>query len=152
MNWSNPQPIDSRDVDLTDPRDWRLLRITDEDVRVLESELRLLIPEFLRLWFIQNPFRDLPDQQRCLVCHRDRLIYQNVELRREGYYGHKWPENLLWIGDDWSGGAYFVDVSDSTPRVYWYDWEEGRGATVMPQNSETYSPQEFIAHIAQLSA
>jgi hypothetical protein len=150
MNWSDPQPIDEREVDLTEPRDWRLLRMTPDDIRMLESELRLLVPVFLCEWLVENPFRNFPHQQRSLVCHRDRLIHQNVELRREGYYGRKWPENLLWIGDDWSGGAYFVNLADSSPAVYWYDWEEGTGDTVKPENSERYSPAEFIRHIGEL--
>jgi len=151
MDWSKRQPIDDWEVDLTEPLDWRLLRMSEDEVNVLESELHLTVPDFLRRWLIDNPFRNFPEQTRCLVCNRDRLISENVELRREGYYGRNWPENLLWIGDDWAGGAYFVDVTEKSAAVYWYDWEEGRGDIVLPENSERHEPEEFIQYIAGLS-
>jgi len=151
MNWLERQPIDSRTVDLTEPVDWRVLRMSEDDVGVLEAELGITIPNFLRQWLIGNPFRDLPEQTRALICARDRLIHTNVELRREGYYGRKWPEHLLWIGDDWSGGAYFVDLTEKQPSVYWYDWEQGEGDTVLPGNSERHAADEFIEYVARLS-
>jgi hypothetical protein len=150
INWSDPQPIDSRSVDLTDPPDWRVIRMSEADVDVLETELHMRVPEFLREWFVKNPFRDSANQRRAIVCHRDRLIYENVELRRAGFYGRKWPEQLLWVGDDWAGGAYFVDVTESSPAVYWYDWEEGRGDAVLTTSSERWSAEEFIRFVEQL--
>ena len=146
MSWSDPQPIDLREVDLTEPPDWRLLRMTEADITILESELRISVPAFLKQWLTTNPFRDFPQQKRCLVCHRDRLIHENIQLRREGYYGRKWLDELLWIGDDWGGGAYFVNVREDCPGVYWYDWEQGKGDTVLPMYSERNSPEKFIQH------
>ena len=149
INWSDPEPIDDRQVDLTEPPDWRALQMSDSDIRVIEAELRLFVPPFLREWFIENPFRDLATQHRALVCDRDRIIHGNVELRREGFYGRDWPERLLWVGDDWGGGAYFVDVAESSPAVYWYDWEEGKGDVVLAANSERRSPEEFLQFVKQ---
>ena len=125
--------------------------MTDEDVQVIESELRIVVPEFLRRWLMENPFRDLPDEARCLVYHRDQLIHQNIELRRAGYYGRKWPDRLLWIGDDRGGGAYFVDVTENPAAVYWYDWEEGEGDTVLPESAERHAPEKFIRYISEIS-
>ena len=125
--------------------------MTDADIGIVESELCITVPSFLKRWFLQNPFRNFPHPTRCLVCNRDRLIHENIVLRRQGYYGREWPDQMLWIGDDWSGGAYFVDASENSPGIFWYDWEEGKGEMVLPAYSERHSPDEFIDYISRLS-
>ena len=125
--------------------------MSEEDVNIVGAELHTKIPSLLKRWFIQNPFCNLPHPTRCLVCHRDRVIYENIALRRRGYYGRTWPDQFLWIGDDWSGGAYFIDATEDRLGIYCYDWEEGKGETVAPAHSERYSPDEFIDYVSRLS-
>lgn len=124
--------------------------MTEDEVVDVEIELRLVVPDFLRRWLIENPFSDC-DHDKCqLMCHKDHIIRYNVKQRREGYYGREWPENLLYIGNDGGGGAYFVDTEEKEDAVYWYDWEQGEGDTVLPIYSTRHTPEEFLNNVLDL--
>lgn len=147
MNWANPQPIDQREVDLTEPDDWRALRLTPQDIAQIESELGLRLPLFLTEWLCENRFRDFKDQCRALVCRRDYLIHENVEYRRNGYYGRLWPEEYFWFGDDWGGGAYFVDTASGLSAIFYFSWDSSSGLEVSTAESVRYTPQEFETNL-----
>jgi len=146
--WKQPQPIDWRRMDAKLVEDWRTVNMSEQDVDMLEKELNLVVPDFLRHWLLLNPFASRDSDTRALMCSRDHVIDDNVKLRRDGYYGRLWPESLLYIGDDWGGGAYFVDTKQAVPMVYYYDWESDEGDTVLPEYSKAYTDDEFLEEIA----
>lgn len=148
FDWAAPQPIDAREVDC--PWHYHKLRMNPADVDRLERELHLKVPGFLRQWFLENPLRD-DDSTRALICHADLLIQENVKLRRKGVCGRTWPESLLWIGDDWGGGEYFVDATLAEPAVFYFDIESGQDEIVLSEESESHTPEEFIRYIKSLS-
>ncbi len=150
-DWTSPQPIDEREVVLGDDEPlWHKRTLSVEDIEQLENELLIEVPEFLRSWMGSNPLSEIPDGSRALAFHRDFLIKKNVEVRRGGYYGRDWPENLLWLGDDWGAGAYYVDTRAAGPAIYYYDWEDGEGDVVTPSVSEKFAPENFVSMIGDL--
>lgn len=146
-DWKKPQPIDSREItDLSDA-ELRERPMSDEDIATIERELEVKIPSFLATWFKYDPFSGVPGVSVQFSTHRDHIISENVRLRRDGYYGSDWPDELLWIGDDGGGGAFYADCRQEEDLVYYVDWEVGDGSPVGADWSEVYSAFDYLTKV-----
>lgn len=82
----------------------------------------------------------------------DEIIGLNLEVRKEGFYGVKWPEHYLVIGEDGAGDYYFTDVNRTTPAVFLADHELtiNKKRLITSEGYETFA--DFIAFIIKLES
>ena len=152
MDWTTHQPIDDREFSFDEDSDSRRMVLAEDDIAQIERELRVEIPSFIKHWMVSNPVKDFFDDPQIYFVYRDYLIETYVRLRRDGYYGRVWPSDLLWISSDPGAGAYFVQSGSDRKMIYWFDWESGeRGENefVSIGKSESETPDEFLATLAE---
>ena len=75
----------------------------------------------------------------------DEIIGLNIEVRSAGFYGVKWPEHYLVIGEDGAGNSYFTDVKKERSAVFLADHELtiNKKRLVTSETYETFA--DFIA-------
>ena len=100
----------------------------DESViRQVERELRVKFPEYYRDVLKKYPFSGYAGNdfiRDCIMEDEEWLITENRELRENGFIDQKWPDYLLAIGHDDSGGYYFINLEDDDDtRIYLADHE-----------------------------
>lgn len=80
----------------------------------------------------------------------DEVIGLNLEVRRDGFYGAKWPEHYLIIGEDGAGNSYFTDVKREQPAVFLADHEltTNKDRLITSEGYESFA--DFIAFILKL--
>jgi SMI1 / KNR4 family (SUKH-1) len=90
-------------------------------VRV-EAILHLTLPESYRTIMLSCSPID-PGLELQLEANPNRIILENLELRRDGFADMNWAEHYLWIGGDGAGNAYFLDLSQEGAPVFFADHE-----------------------------
>lgn len=82
----------------------------------------------------------------------DEIIGLNLEVWEEGFYGVKWPDHYLVIGEDGAGNNYFTDLKKERPAVFLADHEltATKNRLVTSESYETFA--DFIAFIHRLHA
>ena len=53
----------------------------------------------------------------------DEVIEMTKDLRQNGFFGARWPDHFVVIGDDGAGDYYFTDVQKERPAVFFADHE-----------------------------
>lgn len=82
----------------------------------------------------------------------DEIIGLNLEVWEDGFYGVKWPEHYLVIGEDGAGNNYFTDLKKDRPAVLLADHEltAEKNKLVTSESYDTYA--DFVAFIHRLHA
>ena len=82
----------------------------------------------------------------------DEIIGLNLEVWEDGFYGVKWPEHYLVIGEDGAGNNYFTDLKKERPAVFLADHEltTEKNKVVTSESYDTFA--DFIAFIHRLHA
>ena len=126
--------------------------MTTDDFEKIEKELSLSLPAAYREALLRPEFQSEAAGFQEFTGDADEIIGLNLEVRAEGFYGVKWPEHYLVVGEDGAGNNYFTDLNKERPAVFLADHEltisKKRFAT-----SETYETfADFIALTLRLQS
>lgn len=97
--------------------------MTTDDLDRIEKELNLVLPRSYREFMQSGKFGEGYSGTQDLTGEADEVIEWTKELRSQGFYGAKWPNNFVVIGDDGAGDSYFTDVQKERPAVFFADHE-----------------------------
>lgn len=126
--------------------------MTAEDFQRIEQELSIKLPHKYRDALLRPEFHTEAAGFMEFTGDADEVIGLNLEVRKEGFYGVKWPEHYLVIGEDGAGNNYFTDVRRETPAVFLADHEStsGKRRLITSEGYETFA--DFLAFIAKLES
>ena len=102
--------------------------MTPKDIENIEALTNLKLPQSYIDVVTNYPVEllDSDAQDFGLLNSPDEIIEENNSVRKNGYYGEKWPDNYLIIGHN-GCGDHFVTVLDATHfSVGFSDHEEMR--------------------------
>jgi hypothetical protein len=126
--------------------------VTTEDFERIEKELSLSLPVAYREALARPEFQNEAAGFMEFTGDADEVIGLNLEVRQEGFYGVKWPEQYLVIGEDGAGNYYFTDVNRERPAVFLADHELTTNKKRL-MNSEGYETfADFISFITKLES
>lgn len=126
--------------------------MTPEDFARIEEELSLTLPQSYREALQRAEFQTEAAGFMEFTGDADEVIGLNLEARREGFFGVKWPEHYLIIGEDGAGNSYFTDLKRERPVVFLADHEltTNKCRLVTSEGYETFA--DFIAVILKLQS
>lgn len=123
----------------------------DELARI-EAELSLSLPPAYREIVLRPEFQGEAAGFMEFTGDADEVIGLNLEARKEGFFGVKWPEQYLIIGEDGAGNSYFTDLKRERPAVFLADHEltTNKRRVVTSEGYETFA--DFLAFIGKLQS
>lgn len=126
--------------------------MTPEDFEKIEKELSVNLPQTYRDALLRPEFQAEAAGYMEFTGDADEVIGLNLEVREEGFYGVKWPEQYLVIGEDGAGNNYFTDLRRETPAVFLADHEltTNKRRLVTSEGYETFA--DFLSFIAKLES
>ena len=126
--------------------------MTAEDFARIEEELSLTLPESLREIWQRPEFLGEPAGFQEFSGDADEIIGLTLELRRDGFYGAKWPAPFLALGEDGGGNSYFTDVNRSMPAVFLAEHEmtTNKRRLITSESYETFAA--FLNFVIRLQS
>lgn len=126
--------------------------MTAEDFEKIEKELSLSLPAAYREAMMRPEFQSEAAGFLEFTGDADEIIGLNLEVRSAGFYGVKWPEHYLVVGEDGAGDNYFTDVRRETPAVFLADHELtiGKRRIITGESYETFA--NFLSFIDKLES
>lgn len=126
--------------------------MTAEDFEKIEKELSLSLPVAYREALLRPEFQSEAAGFQEFTGDADEIIGLNLEVRAGGFYGAKWPEHYLVIGEDGAGNNYFTDVNKDRPAVFLADHELtiSKKRLVTSETYETFA--DFIGFVMRLQS
>lgn len=123
----------------------------DELARI-EEELSLSLPPAYREIVLRPEFQGEAAGFMEFTGDADEVIGLNLEARKEGFFGVKWPEQYLIIGEDGAGNSYFTDLKRERPAVFLADHEltSNKRRVITSEGYETFA--DFLAFISKLQS
>lgn len=102
--------------------------MTPEDIKKIEEETNLKLPTHYIEVITNYPSELLNSdaQDFGLWNSPDEVIEENNTVRKNGYYGEKWPNNYLIIGHNGCGDHYVTVLDGDHFSVGFSDHEEMR--------------------------
>ena len=95
--------------------------MTSDEANQLEREFNIIFPAWYRAAVTDHfPFEQPGEEFTNVV---EDLRISNQGCRKSDPWGFKWQDHFWWIGDDGSGGFYFIDTSESDSTIYSFDHE-----------------------------
>jgi hypothetical protein len=125
---------------------WRR-KISRKDLARIEAELDIKLPTDYIAAVQQNPFKVGAQE---FYGDANEILEQTKWNRDEGFFGLKWPENYLVIGDDGAGNQYFIDVSRTPSPVFFVDHEYAAVDGKWKITEESASVHEWVRRLPQL--
>lgn len=123
-----------------------------EDFARIEEELSLTLPPAYRE-IVQRPeFQGEAAGFLEFSGDADEVIGLNLELRRDGFYGVKWPNHYLVIGEDGAGNHYFTDLKRELPAVFLADHELTTNRRRLVTGEGYASFADFLVFIGKLQS
>lgn len=102
--------------------------MTSEDLKLLELELKMDIPDYYKNIMLNYPLVHYDNCSNIRIAFMDDknwLIEENKELRCQGFYNHVWPDYFFAFGHDGCGDYYFIDCRDKkSGHIYFADHEK----------------------------
>lgn len=96
--------------------------MTDEEVAQIQQTLGATLPD----WYVQQlRTYPLPEPDESLFDSAERIIRENQELRRDGWFDMPWPTGFFVIGTTGAGDPFFILPERPDRRVFWADHEGG---------------------------
>ena len=122
------------------------------DFARIETSLSIELPDAYRLFMSSYPSEADEDiRSHALFSDSDLIVAENLEHRKEGWFGIKWPDEYFVIGDDGCGDTYFM-VLGKDEKVYFADHEAGPHPTEnLEECVSSDSLQEYMAEALELA-
>jgi len=93
--------------------------MTDDDLRRIEAELRLTLPDDYRRLVLASPFRPVGgDRVYWLYADPDEVIRATREPLHGHYEGSAWQPTYLAVGETAMGDQYLIDVARTPSPVF----------------------------------
>ncbi len=125
--------------------------MTSEDCARIEQELSIALPPAYCEALQRPEFQGEAAGFEEFSGDADEIIGLNLEIRAAGFYGVKWPQHYLVIGEDGAGNNYFTDLKKLRPAVSLADHElTNKNRLVTSETYETFA--DFIGFIHRLHA
>lgn len=126
--------------------------MTPEDFARIEEELSLTLPQSYRDALQSAEFQGEAAGFMEFTADADEVIGLNLEARQEGFFGVKWPEHYLIVGEDGAGNSYFTDLKRERPAVFLADHEltMNKRRLVTSEGYATFA--DFITFILKLQS
>lgn len=126
--------------------------MTPADLARIEEELSVSLPQPYREVLQRPEFQGEAAGFMEFTGDADEVIGLNLEVRKDGFYGAKWPEQYLVIGEDGAGNSYFTDLKREHPAVFLADHELtiNKRRVVTSEGYETFT--DFIAFIRKVQS
>jgi hypothetical protein len=126
--------------------------VTPEDLAGIEAELSVALPQPYREILLRPEFQGEVAGFQEFSGDADEVIGLNLEVRRDGFSGVKWPEHYLVIGEDGAGNYYFTDLNRARPAVFLADHEltTTRRRLITSEGYDTFA--DFVAFIQRLQS
>ena len=126
--------------------------MTAEDFEKIEKELSLSLPAAYREALMRPEFQSEAAGFLEFTGDADEIIGLNLEVRSAEFYGVKWPEHYLVVGEDGAGDNYFTDVRRETPAVFLANYELtiGKRRIITGESYETFA--DFLSFIDKLES
>ena len=122
-------------------------KISPKDLARAESELKIQLPADYAAALLKNPFKGGAQE---FYGNLDEILNQTKWNRDEGFFGLKWPENYLVIGDDGAGNQYFIDLNRTPSPVFFVDHEIAAVKDKWEVTEEAASVKQWIQRLPQL--
>lgn len=113
--------------------------MTSQDLDRIEKELNLVLPLAYREFMQSGKFGEGFAGTQDLNGEADEVIEMTKDARANGFFGAKWPQNYLVIGDDGAGDYYFTDVLMETPAVQFAEHELTRKDKLVLREDNQYA-------------
>lgn len=97
--------------------------MTATELDRIEAELNLVVPRSYREFMQSGSFGEGEGGPQELTGVADEVIERTKLFRAKGFFGSKWPDNYMVIGDDGAGDLYLTDVEKERPAVQFADHE-----------------------------
>jgi hypothetical protein len=126
--------------------------MTTGELERIEKELELVLPHSYREFMQSGKFGEGYGGNPDLTGVAEEIIEMNKDLRENGFFGAKWPDNFLVIGDDGAGDYYFMDVKKQNPVVLFADHEltTNKDSLVIKEKYKTVSEfWEFLRQVTE---
>jgi len=119
----------------------------------IEKELNLVLPPAYREFMQGGKFGGGYEGTQDLTGVADEVIQMTKDLRKNGFFGAKWPDNFLVIGDDGAGDYYFTDVHKDRPAVFFADHEltTNKNRLVVSKKNQYESFADFWEFIQKMN-
>jgi hypothetical protein len=102
--------------------------VSSADLKYVEDTLGLKLPDWYTQRLLEYPF---PEPEPELYHDAQTVIQNNLELRRDGWFGyHPWPREFFAIGDDGCGDYYFIVPSRDDRRIFMANHEGGPSPSI----------------------
>lgn len=126
--------------------------MTSTDFARIESELLVILPPTYREFLLRPEFQSEAAGFQEFSGDADEVIGFNLEVRRDGFGGVKWPLHYLVIGEDGAGNNYFTDLKRERPAVFLADHEltANKRRLITGEAYETFA--DFVVFIAKLQS
>lgn len=126
--------------------------MTAEDFAHIEAELLVKLPKTYREILQRPEFQGEAGGFLEFTGDADEVIGLNLEVRRDGFYGAKWPQHYLIIGEDGAGNSYFTDLNRDMPAVFLADHEltTNRRRLVTSEGYATFA--DFLIFIGKVAS
>ena len=100
--------------------------MTEAEIARIEDVLGVRLPAEYRGVMLAYPFApDSIANDRELPNNADRVIEQNLALRRDGFFDDPWPSTRFALGGDGLGNEFYLDLLQDASPVYVADHESG---------------------------
>lgn len=119
--------------------------MTAVDLDRIESELNLALPKAYRDFMQSGKFGEGDEGCQDFTGIADEVIERTKKLRGRGFFGAKWPDNYVVIGDDGAGDYYFTDIEKESPAVFFADHEltSNKGSLILRDEYQCATFSEF---------
>ena len=127
--------------------------MTPGDLERIEKELDLVLPRAYREFMQSGEFGEGDEGTQDLTGVAGEVIELTKDLRTNGFYGAKWPDNYLVIGDDGAVDYYFTDIQKERPAVFFADHEltTNKDRLVISEKDQYQTFSEFWEFIQEMN-
>ncbi len=117
----------------------------NNDISTIEQALDLKLPQEYRQVLFSYPFEAGTDIYDRDLYHRVEAIIEQNKMHRElGFFGQKWPEHYLVIGNDLFGNLHFMDLTRPEGFVFFADHEDTTYSSTIEAEEEAASLSEWV--------
>jgi len=117
--------------------------MTNEEIEKIQINTGITLPKYYVEFVTNYPEKlsetEAPDYG--LLDNPEEIIEKNIDVRKNGYFGEKWPERYFIIGRNGCGDYYVVNLNSSEFSVGFSDHEK------MECNLYAESQEEFISKL-----
>lgn len=93
--------------------------MNQDDVKKIEKNTEIKLPEFYKQVLLNYPKELVGTEAEDfgLLNDADVIIYENNDVRRNGYFGEAWPARYFIIGQNGCGDYFVINLNGTTFSV-----------------------------------